>query len=805
MTKRVVLPFSSIVDLDKLKLAILINAINPKIGGLLIRGPKGSGKTTLVRSLADILPNIQVVKDCPFNCNPHDPSNTCPACTERYENKDKMPIEERPMTVVELPLGATEDRVIGSLDVEKAIKQGIEALEPGILAQANQNILYVDEINLLPDHIADDLLDAAATGWNTVEREGISVSHPSRFIFIGTMNPEEGELRPQLLDRFSLSVTVTAILSVEERMEVVKRNLEFETNPEEFINKHSSMQEELKNRIAQARELLPKVVMPESLLRAICKTCIDLKIDGMRPDIVISKAAQTLAAFESRTQITLSDVLVASDYALSHRTREGGFLEPATPEEIKNVMLTAMKEMGVPMDEKLEEKAAEGEKKKEKGGRSFFRFGGEASPKQEEFLKKHKTYTKLLTQMSRIRSMINRLFGGLDFSTVKKLSNAIKGMPETKTRFTGKKPQLKGELEKKQIGIAKDSGVPSVEMALREPDLSKGVSLIKKMEPPQQFASPMLSDLSFKAKKTRGAPSVYAGKRAETLTTLHRGRPHGWRIPRGKPQDVHLPATIRAAAIRQKNHAHPLETAIAISMGDVRENVRTYKAPMTIVFVIDVSGSMMMNIDAVKKALMRLHSDAYRYRDRVGVVALKDTGAVIAQHPITNLRVVANKLLSLKISGYTPLATGMQKAWEVLKEAKRRDNSTIPVMVIITDGSANVPLARSLETGEIRKIDETRVAVREYEGLAVRDVLSISKMIKREGIHTIIINTNPHFQGRETYGFAVTELIARNTNGSLHTIGLVQTNKEFVENMIKDLMEDQRQIAHEATSTAKTT
>jgi Mg-chelatase subunit ChlD len=458
-----------------------------------------------------------------------------------------------------------------------------------------------------------------------------------------------------------------------------------------------------------------------------------------------------------------------------------------------------MKEMGVPMDEKLEEKTSEPEKKK--GGRSFFRLGGPASQKQEEFLKKHKTYTKFLTQMSKVYKAINRLFGGLDFSKVHPLKEKIKGAPETQTKFTGKKPQLKGTLEKKQMGITKTEGIPSIDMALREPDLSKGITLMKKTEPPPQaFASPMLSSLSFKAKKTRGAPSVYAGKRAETLTTLHRGRPHGWRIPKGKPQDVYLPATIRAAAIRQLGSKHPLETAVAISMQDVRENIRTYKAPMTIVFVIDVSGSMLMNIDAVKTALLRLHRDAYRYRDRVGVVALKDTGAVIAQHPITNLRVVANKLLSLKISGYTPLAAGMQKAWEVLKEAKRRDSSTIPVMVIITDGSANVPLTRSLESGEIRRIDETRVAVREYEGLAVRDVLSVAKMVKREGIHTIVINTNPHVYGRETYGFAVTELIARNTNGSLHTIGLVETNKEFVESMIQDILDDQRQIAHEATA-----
>ena len=289
-------PFSAIVALDKLKLAIIINAINPKIGGLLIRGPKGSGKTTVVRALTDILPKIRTAKDCPFNCNPHDPSNMCRKCSKRYRKKENLPIEEKDMTVVNLPLGATEDRVVGSLDVEKVIKLGVEALEPGILAEANQNILYVDEINLLPDHIADDLLDAAATGWNAVEREGISVSHPSRFIFIGTMNPEEGELRPQLLDRFPLSVGVEKISSVKDRMEIVKRNIEFEENPEKFREKHKAIQEELRDRIIRARNILPKVEMPEGLLEAVCQTCLDIKVDGMRPDIVISKAAIPIRA-----------------------------------------------------------------------------------------------------------------------------------------------------------------------------------------------------------------------------------------------------------------------------------------------------------------------------------------------------------------------------------------------------------------------------------------------------------------------------------------------------------------------------
>ncbi len=220
---------------------------------------------------------------------------------------------------------------------------------------------------------------------------------------------------------------------------------------------------------------------------------------------------------------------------------------------------------------------------------------------------------------------------------------------------------------------------------------------------------------------------------------------------------------------------------------------------MTIVFVLDLSGSMMLGIDAVKKAILKLHGDAYRYRDRVGIVALKDTGAVVAQHPITNLRVVANKLLGLKISGYTPLAAGMLKAWEILKESKRRDISTIPTMIVVTDGSANVPLARSLETGEARSFEEARIIVREYEDLALRDVISVSKMVRKEGINTVVININPHMYGRETYGFAVTELIAANTHGKLHTVGRLATEPELVERIVEKITEDQRLIAHESS------
>lgn len=800
MQRRVLFPFTAIVELEKLKLAMIINAVNPNIGGLLIQGPKGSGKTTVVRALTDILPKIQVVQDCTFNCNPGDPSNMCQKCSTTYQKKGRFQVEEREMRVVDLPLGATEDRVVGSLDIEKVIKQGVEALEPGILAEANQNILYVDEINLLPDHIADDLLDAAATGWNVVEREGISVSHPSRFIFIGTMNPEEGQLRPQLLDRFPLSATVERIASVEERMDVVRRNLEFEAGPEAFLEKYKPVQDELKGKIAQARETLTKVMMPENLLEAVCKTCLDLKVDGLRPDIVISKAASTLAAFEDREQVSLEDVLVASELALSHRTREGGFLEPATPDEIRGALLTAIKDVGYKFEKAEEktqkEKGAEGEKKKKKEGRAILFVKGDASKKLEDSLKKSKAKRKL----SKLFVTISRILGQVIFGLGLRLKKQVKNMPSVKAAMKSDKP-LKTEEggDEKQVFLKKLKGIPSVGHAAKTPQLKKGFSVFGIFKGSTKDSG-VLSKFSFKHRKTRRIRSVFAGKRAEVTTTIGRGRASGWRFPHGKPRDIHIPATIRAAAKKQRHREPGLGTTLDIGLQDIREKLRRYKAPMTIIFVLDLSGSMMLSIDGIKKAILRLHGDAYHYRDRVGIVALKDMSAVVAQHPITNLQVVANKLIGLRISGYTPLAAGMLKAREVLKESKRRDPSTIPAMIVITDGSANVPLTRSLETGEVRFIEEPRVIVREYEDLAVHDVMAVSRIIRKEGINTIVINTNPHMYGRETYGFAVTERIAADTNGRLHTVGRLATEPELVEKIVEKIAEDQRSIAHDHSS-----
>ena len=322
---RHVFPFTAIVGQDSMKLALILNAVVPTIGGVLIRGEKGTGKSTAVRALARLLPEHNVVEGCHFGCDPDDREALCAECRVRLHDAGFLPAHKRRMRVVELPINSSEDRVVGTIDIEAALRSGAKRFEPGVLADANRNILYVDEVNLLDDHIVDVLLDAAAMGVNVVEREGVSFAHPSRFILVGTMNPEEGELRPQLLDRFGLCVDVEGIRDLDQRVAIVEKRSVWEDDPHKFVAQHAESEQDVRSHIAEGIATFPEVELPREILRLIAQISIALEVDGHRSDLVCARAAQAKAAYDSAEQVKVTHVGAVAEMVFAHRVHSVPF------------------------------------------------------------------------------------------------------------------------------------------------------------------------------------------------------------------------------------------------------------------------------------------------------------------------------------------------------------------------------------------------------------------------------------------------------------------------------------------------
>ncbi len=611
--KRRTVPFTSIVGQDLMKLALILNVINPRIGGVLIRGDKGTAKSTAVRALAELLDDIPVVDGCPFSCNPFNHNEMCDVCYEK-SNNGEIKIAMRRMRVVDLPLGATEDRVVGSLDVERAIKDGIKALEPGILAAANRGILYIDEVNLLDDHVADVLLDATAMGVNIVEREGVSVAHPARFVLVGTMNPEEGELRPQLLDRFGLQVDVEVIKEVELRMEIARRAERFELDPEGFEAEWMNEQLLLKDRIYTARGILSRVKMDDSLLRLIAQTCIEMGVKTHRAEIVTAKTAKTIAAFEGRTDVTEEDVKKAMMLALPHRMRSKPFEPPAMSRE---------------------------------------RLEQAISKHQHEHQHQHQHRNEQTSDQQR-------------------------EPPESE------KPS--GEATQERVF---EIGSPIDVRHLR---------------------TPYRRDRMFRRKTS--------GRRIKSLSLRRSGRYLRSRLPL-EGRDIAFDATIRAAAPYQ--HRREKEHAIKILPQDIREKERVRKISATVLFVVDASGSMgaMRRMESAKGAVLSLLMDSYQRRDRIGMVAFRGNDAALLLPTSSSVDLAVNRLAELPTGGKTPLSAGLSKALRILQSELRKDKETRPMMVLISDGRANVSMG-----GDIRK-----------------EISSLGEESRRLGVHTVVIDT----------------------------------------------------------------
>jgi len=663
--KRMILPFTAIVGQEKMKKTLILNAINPKIGGVLIRGEKGTAKSTAVRSLAELLPDIDVVKGCPFNCNPYDEHEMCDICYSKVKNNEKLEVVRRKVIVKDLPLGATEDRVVGSLNVEKAIKEGIKALEPGILADANRGILYIDEVNLLDDYIANVLLDAAAMGVNVVEREGVSVAHPAKFILIGTMNPEEGEIRPQLLDRFGLHVEVESIDDIDKRIEIIKTAEDFERDPISFVKRYEPKQHELKDKILKAKEILPYVEIDEDLLRTVAETCIRFNVRSHRAEITVVRTAKTISAFDGRKKVNLDDIKEAMEFALPHRMRSMPFDQPILERE------------------KIEESIGQS--------------------KNDRNNDKKKDY---------------------DIDTDNSTDN-------DKDNNQTEKNQIPKE-ERFDIGSSID---PSF----------LGMDNLKKM------------------KKYTSNPT---GKGSSSLDQA-RGRYIGYRIPKGRSCDIAIDATIRTAAPYQKERRKDLEeestNGLIILKEDIRDKVRMKEVSILSLFVVDASGSMGENkrMESAKGAIFSLLLNSYQKRDKVALIAFRGNDASVLLPPSSSIDKAVKYLKDLPTGGKTPLAAGISKGLDLIKDEKRKNPDIVPMMVLISDGRSNV----SFKGDNIKE-----------------ELIDLSSRINREGVHLVIIDTETG-TNKFSKKLGYNELIAKISYGTYYKLD--DLTPQSVENVVK--------------------
>ncbi|MFF2143275.1 putative cobaltochelatase [Kitasatospora sp. NPDC058190] len=615
-------PFTAIVGMADLRLGLLLNAVSPAVGGVLVRGEKGTAKSTMVRALAGLLPSIAAVDGCRFACDPAAPDPQCPDGPHT-----SLASHERPSQLVELPVGVAEDRIVGSLDLERALAEGVKAYEPGLLAKAHRGVLYIDEVNLLQDHVVDLLLDAAAMGRSYVEREGVSVRHAARFLLVGTMNPEEGELRPQLLDRFGLTVEIAATRDPAERAEVVRRRLAYDADPAGFAARFAAEERELAAHITAARELLPKVELTDVALRQITAVCAAFEVDGLRADIVMARTAVALAAWAGRTEVLEEDVRKAAQLALPHRRRRNPFDAPGLDEE--------------QLDRTLEEHAQPEDPEPEGDGPEPEGDGPEPEgdgPGPDG--------------------------GGPD------------GGPD------GGGPDGGGAPEPSDGGTPEASAPEDAEAPAQPPVPAQHPA-------PARESTPVAAGEPYRTRlfTVRGTGHGAQGRRSPAETSG--GHTIRARRPQGPLSRLHLTATLQAAAPHQVARGRD-GRALVLHKDDFREQVRQGRESNLVLFVVDASGSMAarQRMTAVKGAVLSLLMDAYQRRDKIGMITFRGAGAELALPPTSSVEVGAARLESLPTGGRTPLAAGLLRAHEVLRVERLRDPNRRPLLVVVTDGRA---------------------------------------------------------------------------------------------------------------------
>ncbi|MET8575925.1 VWA domain-containing protein [Streptomyces sp. NPDC005012] len=649
-------PFSAIVgcdaaELDDLGLSLVLTGISPAIGGVLVRGEKGTAKSTAARALAALLPPVDVHPQDRFSTDPADPDDDSP--DGPFE--PGTPLESRPVRLVELPVGATEDRVLGSLHLEQALSHGKVAYEPGLLARAHRGILYADEVNLLPDHLVDLLLDAAATGRVTVERDGFSMEHAARFLLIGTMNPEEGELRPQLLDRFGLTVEVAAPRDPAARAEVVRRRMAYDADPAAFAARHRSAEQALAARVAAARARLSRVTLSDTALGKIAEICAAFDVDGLRADIVTARTAVAHAAWAGRTTVTRADIRRAARLALPHRRRRNPFDAPGLDEDLLDRILgddelppdpPTPPGSGGPdgQDGPQDDAPGDDPEAEEPGG-----------PHQEDAARppgRDEPHTS---------------------------AGATPGTDGT--------ADPSGDAAPLDTPAAPDGGKPGD----TGPQAHGRTTTVQATAPYR----PRLLTVRGTGEGTDGRRSRAIGTRGRRVGTARPGRD-----ARGP---LHLVETVRAASARTATDR--AGGRLRLRPEDLRTAVREGREANLVLFCVDASGSMAARrrMVQVKTAVLSLLLDAYRRRDKVGLITFRGTAAELALPPTHSVDIAAARLDDLPAGGRTPLAEGLLEAARVVARERRRDPRLRPLLVVVTDGRATGgkdAVARSLHAAD---------------------------------------------------------------------------------------------------------
>jgi magnesium chelatase subunit D len=629
-------PFGAVVGMDDMRLALLLNAVSPAVGGVLVRGEKGTAKSTAVRALAAVLPPVPVVAGCRFACDPAAPDPDCPD----GPHDAGAPSFTRPARLVELPVGASEDRLVGSLDLERALTEGVKSFEPGLLAGANRGVLYVDEVNLLHDHLVDLLLDAAALGRAYVEREGVSVRHAARFLLVGTMNPEEGELRPQLLDRFGLTVEVAAPRDADQRAEVVRRRFGFDADPAGFAAAWADEESELARQIADARARLPRVVLSDAALRQVTSVCAAFDVDGLRADLVTARAAIAHAAWCGRAEVTEDDVRVAARLALPHRRRRNPFDAPGLDDETLEQALSDARPEETPDDDPTDPTD-----------------GGSPPPPPPS--------------------------GGPEDG-----HSRAKGPEDGHSRAKGPEDghsRAKGDPSDDGAQASSDDG--GQDDGPTTAPRGEGGGHTEAAPAPEKAA--VAPDAPFRTQRLE-VPGIGAGSSGRrSRARSDRGRVIGSTQPDGAVTRLHLVDTVLAAAPHQRARGRT-GRGLRIERADLRQATLEGREGNLVLFVVDASGSMgaRSRMAAVKGAVLSLLMDAYQRRDKVGLITFRGGEAELALPPTWSVEAAAARLTSLPTGGRTPLAAGLLRAHETLRLERVRDPQRRPLLVVVTDGRA---------------------------------------------------------------------------------------------------------------------